>query len=73
MAVVGLIGEERLFFKSIVGLDGTGGQRLHSFCDATLRLPRPTLMVVPDALEDARFQNNEVGVPCVYANVHACM
>ena len=27
MAVVGLIGEDRLWFKSITGLEGTGGEQ----------------------------------------------
>jgi hypothetical protein len=35
------------------------GVRLHSFCDASLKLPCPTLMVVPDTLQDARFQLNQ--------------
>ncbi|EFN56344.1 hypothetical protein CHLNCDRAFT_144815 [Chlorella variabilis] len=59
VAVVGLIGEDRLWFKSIQGLESKGGQRLHSFCEASLRLPCPTLMVVPDTLQDARFQHNQ--------------
>lgn len=35
------------------------GDRLHSFCDASLRAPNPTMMVVPDTLEDARFCNSQ--------------
>ena len=51
MAVVGLIDADRLWFKSAQGIAARGGRRLHSFCDASLRLPRPTLMVVPDTLQ----------------------
>ena len=37
------------------------GDRLHSFCDASLRAPNPTMMVVPDTLRDARFQASKGG------------
>lgn len=63
MAVVGLIDENRLWFKSVQGISAHGGQRLHSFCDASLRLPRPTLMVVPDTLQARQGQGGRRGTP----------
>lgn len=97
VAVVGLIDEDRLWFKSKQGIEATcggwvggslwagshcwehlpqcpglaplrraaAGERPHSFCNATLRLPRPTLMVVQDTLQDARFQHNQFVRPAL--------
>jgi hypothetical protein len=59
MALVSLIDGERLFFKSVAGTDCRQGNRLHSFCDASLRAPNPTMMIVPDTLEDARFVDSQ--------------
>lgn len=59
MALVSLIDGERLFFKSVAGTDCRQGNRLHSFCDASLRAPNPTMMIVPDTLEDARFVGSQ--------------
>jgi GAF domain-containing protein len=35
------------------------GNRLHSFCEASLKAPNPTMMVVPDTLADSRFQQSQ--------------
>lgn len=61
VAVVGLIDDDRLYLKSAVGeaRPGASHDRLHSFCDASLRAPNPRMMIVPDTLEDARFKHNE--------------
>lgn len=59
IAVVGLIDDERLWLKSIMGVEGRQGRRLHSFCDASLRSPNPTMMVVPDTKLDARFHGSQ--------------
>jgi hypothetical protein len=59
MALVSLIDDDKLVFKSVAGTDCRQGDRLHSFCDASLRAPNPTMMVVPDTLEDARFCNSQ--------------
>ncbi|KAL4457312.1 hypothetical protein ABPG75_012177 [Micractinium tetrahymenae] len=71
MALVSLIDDDRLFFKSFAGSETASGNRIHSFCDASLRAPNPTMMVVPDTLEDARFQESQFvkGPPhvCFYA------
>lgn len=47
MALVSLIDDDRLFFLSVAGTECRQGGRLHSFCDASLRAPNPTMMVVP--------------------------
>eukprot|EP00887_Chlorella_sp_A99_P002292 scaffold10.g2292.t1 len=102
MALVSLIDSDSLFFKSFAGGEaGTHARRIHSFCDASLKAPNPTMMVsegiiicpcaaqprmgrsvttlspallrprraddapmprskvVPDTLEDARFQASQ--------------
>eukprot|EP00887_Chlorella_sp_A99_P008024 scaffold12.g8024.t1 len=59
IAVVGLIDRDSLYLKSLVGADGRHAKRVHSFCDASLKAPNPTMMVVPDTLQDSRFQFNE--------------
>ena len=35
------------------------GNRLHSFFDASLRAPNPTMLIVPDTLADSRFQGSQ--------------
>ncbi|KAL4452747.1 hypothetical protein ABPG75_008409 [Micractinium tetrahymenae] len=55
IALVSLIDDDQLVFKSVAGTDCRQGNRLHSFCDASLRAPNPTMMIVPDTLEDPRF------------------
>lgn len=45
ISVVGLIEADRLLLVSRAGVDATCGRRPHSFCDASLRLGRPTMMV----------------------------
>ena len=52
MAVVGLIDDDRLYLKSTAGdaQPGASHDRLHSFCDASLRAPNPRMMVVPGEL-----------------------
>ncbi|KAL4447293.1 hypothetical protein ABPG77_007326 [Micractinium sp. CCAP 211/92] len=71
ISVVGLIDQDRLWLKSIVGVETREGQRLHSFCDASLCLPCPTMMVVPDTLADVRFQRNQFVVNPPYVRFYA--
>ncbi|KAL4427122.1 hypothetical protein ABPG77_001126 [Micractinium sp. CCAP 211/92] len=59
IAVVGLIDDDSLWLKSIQGTEVRRCDRLHSFCDASLHAPNPTMMIVPDTMEDARFQRNQ--------------
>jgi diguanylate cyclase (GGDEF)-like protein/PAS domain S-box-containing protein len=57
IALISLIDEGRQWFKSRVGLDIDQTPRSMAFCSVAIE--RPTeLMVVPDALLDARFQDN---------------
>ena len=56
IAMVTLVDTDRQWFKSCQGLDGEGNPRSVSFCSYAVR--RDDLMVVPDALDDARFATN---------------
>ncbi|KAL4459137.1 hypothetical protein ABPG75_014002 [Micractinium tetrahymenae] len=59
IVVVSLIDEDRLWFKSVAGVKCRQADRLHSFCDISLRARNPTATVVPDTLLDPRFQHNQ--------------
>jgi EAL domain-containing protein (putative c-di-GMP-specific phosphodiesterase class I)/GGDEF domain-containing protein len=56
VAIVSLVDENRQWFKSCLGLDAEGTPRDVSFCSHTIlqRIP----LIIPDALEDARFSDN---------------
>lgn len=56
MCALSLVDEDRQWFKSKVGLDAPETPRCHAFCDHTIR--DHAIMVVSDALADARFNNN---------------
>ena len=56
IAVVSLVDENRQWFKSTFGIDATETPRDVAFC--THCIPHNDLLVVPDALEDARFAAN---------------
>ena len=53
IALISLVDENRQWFKSRIGLDETETARDISFCNHAIQRPRE-LMVVPNALEDAR-------------------
>jgi len=55
-ALVSLVDAKRVWIKSRVGLDSCETARDVSFCAHAIL--REEVMVVPDALEDARFQDN---------------
>ncbi|GAB4819657.1 hypothetical protein N2152v2_006703 [Parachlorella kessleri] len=59
VALVSLADADRLWFKSTAGCDSKEGRRLYSFCDQVMAPAKPTLLVCPDTLDDARFQQNE--------------
>jgi diguanylate cyclase (GGDEF)-like protein/PAS domain S-box-containing protein len=56
IALVSLVDAERQWFKSRVGLDASETPRAISFC--THAVARRDMLVVEDALRDARFANN---------------
>lgn len=47
IVVVSLIDDDRLWFKSVAGVKCRQADRLHSFCDISLRAHSPTATVVP--------------------------
>jgi len=66
MALVTLIDRDRQWFKSALGIDGTGTSRDIAFCAHAILQPDDTL-IVRDARDDARFSDNPLvtGAPNV--------
>jgi anti-sigma regulatory factor (Ser/Thr protein kinase) len=56
IAAITLIDEHRQWFKARTGLTATETSRSISFCSHAIE--QPEMMVVPDALNDARFHQN---------------
>jgi GAF domain-containing protein len=57
-AFVSLVDEARQWFKSRVGFEPTETARDISFCAHAILKPEP--LIVPDALKDSRFADNEL-------------
>lgn len=64
IAVVSLVDEHRQWFKSTFGIEATETPRDVAFC--THCIPQNDLLIVPNALEDARFATN----PFVTGDAH---
>lgn len=67
MAAISFIDSDRQWFKAAYGLDVSETPRDVAFCDHTIR--KDTVMVVPDAKADTRFESNplvtgEAGIMC---------
>lgn len=56
ISLISLVDKDRLFFKSIIGLEVREIPNTHSFCLELLRKNEP--LIVKDAKEDERFINN---------------
>ena len=57
IVLVSLVDAQRQWFKSRVGLEAAETPRSMSFCSAAIERPQD-MMIVPDALLDARFRDN---------------
>ena len=69
IAVVSLVDENRQWFKSTFGIDATETPRDSAFC--TYCIPQNDILIVPDALEDARFATNPLVTGDPYIRFYA--
>ncbi|CAL6361058.1 unnamed protein product [Bathycoccus prasinos] len=60
MCLVTIVGENKQVFRANIGLDATETKRECSFCGWTLLPKEPKVLVVEDAMQDFRFQTNEL-------------
>lgn len=60
MCLVSIVGKNKQVFRANIGLDATETNRESSFCGWTLLPKEPKVLVVEDAMQDFRFQTNEL-------------
>ena len=60
MCLVTIVGKNKQTFRANIGLDATETKRENSFCGWTLLPKEPKVLVVEDAMQDFRFQTNEL-------------
>ena len=60
MCLVSIVGRNKQVFRANIGLDATETKRESSFCGWTLLPKEPKVLVVEDAMQDFRFQTNEL-------------
>ena len=60
MCLVSIVGKDKQIFRANIGLDATETKRESSFCGWTLLPKEPKVLVVEDAMQDFRFQTNEL-------------
>ena len=58
IALITLVDKDRQWFKSALGLDGSGTTRRDSFCAHAVGRPGDEMLIVPDAHKDPRFFDN---------------
>jgi diguanylate cyclase (GGDEF)-like protein len=71
IALITLVDEDRVLFKSRRGLSGNGVSHADAFCAHAIR--RKDLLIVPDAGADARFKNCPLVSAYPYAKFYAGM
>ncbi len=80
IALISLVDEGRQWFKSKVGINVSETSRDHSFC--AFAITQPDMLIVPDAMRDARFAGNPLvtsepkirfyaGMPLITPDGHA--
>ena len=60
MCLVSIVGKNKQVFRANIGLDATETNRESSFCGWTLLPKEPKVLVVEDAMQDFRFQTNDL-------------
>ena len=60
MCLVSIVGKNKQIFRANIGLDATETKRESSFCGWTLLPKEPKVLVVEDAMQDFRFQTNDL-------------
>ena len=71
IALISLVGLDRQWFKSRVGLEVCQTHRDHAFCSYTVLNDSPDVFVVTNALEDDRFKTNPLVTGSPYIRFYA--
>ncbi len=69
VAILSLVGSDRLYFKSRFGVEGTGLDRAGSFCAHAIT--QDGLFLVPDASKDDRFASHPIVADAPHVRLYA--